>query len=75
MNRSQCTESGLGEISTVADIGTEINGLGVLATCLADISHSIVVHTTSIDISCTMFVYSNLENTHHTSTGQMTGYQ
>jgi len=32
MSKGQCTTSGLGEISTVEDIGTEINGLEVWAT-------------------------------------------
>jgi len=60
MSRSQCTKSGLGAISTVEDIETEINGLGVLPCGHFHIPLSFM---TLIDISCTTFIYLILENT------------
>jgi len=63
MSRSQYTKSGLGAMSMVKDLGEKINGVGVLALTLRTFSHSIIVHMTSIDNSCSTFVDLILENT------------
>jgi len=62
MGRGQCITSGLGEMSMVEYIGTEISGLEVDYLTLPTFAYSIIVHMTFIDISCSMFVYLILEN-------------
>jgi len=63
MSSGRGTTSGLGGISMVEDIGTEINGVGgINYLTLRTSSHSIVVCMTSIDNSCSTFVDLILEN-------------
>ena len=47
----------------VEDIGTEINGVGgINYLTLRTFAHSIIVHMTSIDNSCSTFIGLTLEN-------------